>query len=141
MRRDQGFTLVEVLVALVIMTASMVALFQGVQLGGRGLDQAGRQADAVQFARSLMAQAGVVDPLEPGVRNGRSAGGMEWSISIAGRPADEGRSAFTTANAGRAPAPGDGLRPYLVTVEVSWRERTFGSMRRIQLTTVKLGGA
>ena len=130
MRNDKGFTLVEILVAMVIMTGATVALFQGVSLGGRGLDNASRQSHAVLLAKSLLAQAGVTEALEPGVRQGRTADGMEWTIAVAGQAEDDRRG-----------AGGAQLKPYVVSVEVVWKERSFSSLRRVHLTTVKIGGA
>jgi prepilin-type N-terminal cleavage/methylation domain-containing protein len=79
----RGFTLIEVIVAIVIAALCFSAL-AGVFSGGmRTASTASELARASTLAQSLIATAGIEKPLADGVENGTSADGLQWTLTIA----------------------------------------------------------
>lgn len=82
-RSENGFTLLEVLVALAIAGLALIALFQA---GGAGLvavDAAVRFEEAVQRAQSHLAAVGHDVALLQGESEGDDGGGYRWRLRIA----------------------------------------------------------
>jgi general secretion pathway protein I len=124
-RGEDGFTLIETLVALVIMIGVATLLYRGFS-GALTASSAAEGAEAALLvAQSRLAALGIETPLAPGVAEGRE-GEASWRIAV--RPY-------------AAAAEGDGLtagpKAFWATVTVVWRER-FGGRHSLQLTTVKL---
>jgi general secretion pathway protein I len=96
-----GFTLLEVVVALVIAALALVVLFRA---GGDGLfavAAASRAEEAVQRAQSHLAAVGDDVALVPGESDGDDGGGYHWRLSIKPvarwrLPAENGVAAITT---------------------------------------------
>ena len=85
-RRQGGFTLLEVLVAMAILALSMGVLlkvFTGALTNAEVADGAGR---AAALAESLMAGAGTDHPLEDGGASGKLDDGTVWRLTITARP-------------------------------------------------------
>jgi general secretion pathway protein I len=81
-RSARGFTLVEVIVAIVIAALCFSAL-AGVFSGGmRTAATASELARASTLAQSLLATAGIERPLADGVESGTSADGLNWSVTV-----------------------------------------------------------
>ena len=77
--RRNGFTLVEVLVALVVTSFVMAILFNGA-LGARDrAHKASQKTAAIQLAGTLSTEA-TVGPFAPGVRSG-DVGTLRWQVS------------------------------------------------------------
>lgn len=129
--RDDGFTLLEALVGLVIISATFVALHQGLSIGWRGISAADRERVALDIARRELAEVGVTTPLEAGTRTGREPGGLSWQIVITPHIGGEGRSLSPSR-------PGDQPTPFRIDVSISWRD--WYGPRVLGLTTIKLGG-
>lgn len=134
---DRGFTLVEALVALVVL-ASVVAAFQsGLRAGFSGLRVVRQEAAAVSFAQSKLAATGIETPLAPGEASGTAPGGLSWRTEIAPFTLAAARTDtdFESDRAQRsAKAP-----LWRVAVTVSWRDRPARRPRSLTLTTLKLG--
>lgn len=82
MRGRRGFTLIETIVALVIMAVSLVALFR-TGSGGIGAAAAAlRHIEATRRAQSLLDGFGIVVPLRPGARDGRDGEGYAWHSTV-----------------------------------------------------------
>lgn len=82
----RGFTLVEVIVAIVIAALCFSAL-SGVFSGGmRAAGTASELARASTLAQSLIASAGIEKPLAEGVESGTSADGLNWSVTVSNEP-------------------------------------------------------
>ncbi len=96
-RRGGGFTLLEVLIAFVILAVALVALIRAFSSGLRGLDAAEAAAVALQHARSKIEEVGTVIPLEAGEYGGEFEDGTRWSIAIRPHEAGEGAAAETVA--------------------------------------------
>lgn len=126
-RRESGFTLVEVLVALAIATLLAAALYRGLGVGWRALRIADREAAAVDVARARLAAIGVETPLEAGQRSGVDAG-VRWSETVVPHDGD----ADETETGSRAAS---GL--YRVTVEVRWHDGGARGERSFTLVTLK----
>lgn len=130
MRRDQGFTLLEVLVAFVIAAAALTALFSGGLGGLRATAVSARYGEGVSRAQSHLAAATTGSPLEPNDQQGDEGNGFHWRIRItvlaAGTP---------DPIAPRTPV----LNLYAISAAVSWTEDR--NTRTVQLDTQQVSPA
>lgn len=80
--RDDGFTLVEVLVSLVLVSVA-TAIVASQLASGRAAARASQQAiELLYVARSKIAEIGIARPLQAGSWTGREVAGIAWEISI-----------------------------------------------------------
>lgn len=118
-----GFTLIEVLVALTILSVSLLVLLG---VFGDSFQRAGRlrgDAAAMALAQSLLAATSEGTPLRAGDMEDQSADGFRWHLRIA--PYVEGKD-------------GDAwpLQAFRVSVDVFWRD---GNVERsVALDTLRL---
>ena len=77
--RCRGFTLLEVLVAFVILALSLGVIYQLFGQGTRAASQSARYTQATMIAQSLLAEAGVTHRLEASQRSGFS-GDYHWEV-------------------------------------------------------------
>jgi prepilin-type N-terminal cleavage/methylation domain-containing protein len=77
-----GFTLLEVIVALVIATLALSGLFAGAATGLRASHVSGDYMSALSRAQSHLAALAVVEPLVPGTQSGDDGGGFRWRMRI-----------------------------------------------------------
>ena len=118
-----GFTLIEVLIAFVILALALGALLPGFSAGLRGLDAADDYATAAMFAESRLAAVGREAPLEEGTTSGEFDERFSWRLDVTALPE----------------ADPDGVLPVLpygVVLTVSWGE---GDGRSIVVETLRLG--
>jgi type II secretory pathway pseudopilin PulG len=129
MRRDTGFTLVETLVSLAMLTLGLVALLQIFGVGFRGVRSSELDTAALHLATSQLVRAGTETPLRAGQQQGTNSAGLEWTIVLEPYvpPRDEG---------GRRREAG--LEAYWVTSEVRWKSSAFGAAQSLQLRTLRL---
>lgn len=80
--KDAGFTLVEVLVAFVILSIFLGVLYQTFSAGLSGSGNAQRYATASLHAESLLAEIGTEQSLEVGDTEGDFSDGFRWKTSI-----------------------------------------------------------
>lgn len=113
--------------AFVIFAVSFAAIMQIFSGGLRNAEAADRALIALGHAESLLARAGVEQPLTPGDRSGTLPDGTIWRETIT-RYSDSGTPA----------SPPAGFAPYSVTVTVIWQQA--GRSRNVTLTTLRLGG-
>src|SRR5262245_26018755 len=88
-----GFTLVEVLVALTILTMSFAVLFSLASRSLDGMRRARELQKRVEFARTKMAEVRLLSDLEPGdSASGQLEDGTRWRMEIMRfiEPVDEG---------------------------------------------------
>lgn len=104
-----GFTLVEVLVALVIAGLGLSLLMQAASSGLESTMVAGRYIYASNLAQSHLALVGHTLPLKEGNFYGDDADGFRWRIEIADPLLRAGLGAKT------------GVGLYRITVTESWR--------------------
>lgn len=118
-----GFTLLEVLVALAILSIAMVALYGVMGDAAYRLAQAQLESVAVALARSKLEEVGATIAPVVGDTSGASAGGYEWQVSIALHGTPEDRVAWPAALID-------------VSVMVAWQEA--GRRKSIKVHTLKV---
>jgi general secretion pathway protein I len=122
----QGMTLIEVLVAFIVLSVTMVVIMQIFSGGMRNARLAESYSRAVFLAESKMAAVGLERPLAFGEESGLAGGDMQWRVSVT--PAEED----PTTNAQLMP-----VRLYLIRVTAAWGDD--GRERQVQLTSLRLG--
>jgi prepilin-type N-terminal cleavage/methylation domain-containing protein len=81
--RCRGFTLLEVLIAFIILAVASAAIYRGLSSGMVGLGAADARTAAVLHARSKLDEVGVTIPMVPGEVSGAFEDGTAWSVTIA----------------------------------------------------------
>lgn len=105
-RRSSGFSLLEMIVAVVILSMALGALYQSVAGATRNVRTDQRFAYAVELARSLMADNSLVPP--QGVsKSGETSGGFRWTVVSQSLPRPRG-----------SPLEGGGL--HQLRIRVAW---------------------
>ena len=127
-RRAGGFTLIEVVVAFLLLSVVLVTVFE---IFSRGLSRAGELDDygqALVIAQARLAAVGVETPIAEGATAGNSDDGrFHWSVSIA--------RSVQGGNPNR-PIQG-GYQLYQVESRVNWNSSA-GPERSIALSTLQL---
>jgi prepilin-type N-terminal cleavage/methylation domain-containing protein len=119
---EDGFTLIEVLVSLTILSIALSVLFA---IFGQSLDrnrEARLKGEARALAQSLLAQAETSDALVPGETTGRTEQGLDWRLTVKPYGQDEDRRAWTT-------------NPAQIWATVSWGN---GSGHALTLSTLRM---
>lgn len=129
---SRGYTLIEVLVAFMIMAMALTVLFRIFSGGVRNVAVSADYARAVLIAESQLAAAGIDESLYAGDTSGVEGDTFTWTRSVTPYLPSPGYS-----------SPVQGLRAWHVTVTVEWPH---GDGRRsFDLSTVRLsypeGGA
>lgn len=106
----EGFTLVEVLVALAITGLSLSFLVMAVNTGLENANRADEYLEANQRAQSYLAGVGIVVPLAPGRYSGVDGAGFSWRIRVS--------PPITQISKGDGSGSALGLYP--VDVSVAW---------------------
>jgi prepilin-type N-terminal cleavage/methylation domain-containing protein len=133
--RDQaGFTLVETLVSLAVLTLALVALVQIFGIGFRGVRLSESDTAALHLATLQLARAGTETPLSAGQQQGTTSGGLEWSVVIEPYVPRGTEGEASSQPASRA----GGLEAYWVTAEVRWQSSAFAAAQTLSLTTLKI---
>lgn len=85
-----GFTLLEVIVAVVIAALCLSALAQVFATGVRAAGTASDYTRATALAQSLLASAGVEKALDDGSESGTSSDGkLLWTVTVSSEPTDD----------------------------------------------------
>ncbi|HXN16094.1 MAG TPA: prepilin-type N-terminal cleavage/methylation domain-containing protein [Usitatibacter sp.] len=128
-RRASGFTLIEVVVAFVLLSLILTSAFE---IFSAGLARAGAledQSGALTIAQSKLAQAGAEETLKEGERQGETDDRRyRWTVTVARAVAD---------NPSQPPPPG-AYTLYRVEAQVEWRGAD-GRDRHLALATLELG--
>lgn len=117
---EQGFSLLETIIALVILAMALTTLFEAYGSGIRAISAGNRHAEARLLAQSLLAQ--VSDPAKPQDKRGNERG-LSWNLTV--KPA-------TGELAGNSPKAKWRLLEAVATV--SWAPG-----RKIVLRTLRVG--
>ena len=130
MRSQRGFTLVEIVVAFVLLSA---VLMTGFEIFSQGLRRAGDlddEARAIVIAQSKLAAAGTEELFKEGSSQGQSEDGrFRWTVVV--QRTDEG-------SAGPGQPVNNAYQLYRVEVRVEWT--TIDSRTRaVELATLGLG--
>lgn len=120
--REAGFTLVEVIVALAILSASLSVLLGMISGGLLRTSGAERMIEAGSLTQSLLAEIGTDYPVMAGEHLGEFADGYHWHLEI--QPIGGRRQEGTI-----------GL--YQVSAEVEWEEGI--ERRSFRLNTLRVG--
>lgn len=86
MRRAGGFTLIEILVALILFALVGGLLLQTIQQGLHSVASAQQRARAAMLAQSQLEALSAFDDLVPTVIQGREQDGAEWRIQVEAAP-------------------------------------------------------
>jgi general secretion pathway protein I len=124
-RRQSGYTLIEVLVAFMILALALTVLLRIFSGGLRNVSVSSDYATATLIAESRLAAAGIDTPLRPGETSGTEGEQFAWTVSVQDyQPRPGYRSAAR------------GIDAYRVTVTVEWPHGD--NTRRVGLSTVRL---
>lgn len=122
----QGMTLIEVLVAFVVLSLTMTVIMQIFSGGMRNARLSDSYSQAVFLAESKLSAVGVEHPLATGEDVGKVGVNLLWRVTV--NPYDDGGASD------RLLMP---VRLYQVRVRVSWSEE--GGQRQVELTSLRLG--
>ncbi|HEX5754799.1 MAG TPA: prepilin-type N-terminal cleavage/methylation domain-containing protein [Arenimonas sp.] len=134
MRPSKGFTLLEVMLAFALLAVGL-GLLLAIQSGGlRQVRQGALASEASLHAQSMLDSLGVLEPIEPGRREGEFDGGrFRWALEIS-EVEDPAREAVP-------PLPGQPLldedalamapRLYRVVLDVAWGDARGGPSLRV----------
>lgn len=129
-----GFTLFEVLIALVIATMALGVLFQAGLSGLRAEQTASKYEQAVSRARSRLTAAIHASPLIGGDWRGDDGDGFTWHLHVAPLASTTVRPVYA-ATPGRL--SGFPVTLYSVAVVIAWHEGS--AVRQARLETQQIG--
>lgn len=112
--RGQGFTLLEVLIATVIMGTVFVAIVGVLSRSLTNIERMKPQRLALQHARETMKETLVQESFLPGTTTGRWADGYRWQVQV--ETAGPGDSAAQ----GSQPAPPGTFTLFRIRTEIQW---------------------
>lgn len=119
-RRNSGFSLLEMMVAIAILSLALGSLYQAASGATRNVRTSERYAYGVELARSLLANHSVV-PVSGVDDSGETSGGYSWRV----------------ASSARESARGERVMLHDIEVSVAWFD---GSKRRqVSLNSVVEG--
>jgi general secretion pathway protein I len=121
---EAGFTLVEVIVALAILSIGLSVLLGLISGSLRQTAEAERMAEAGSLAQSLLAEVGTDLPIKLEERDGQFPNGYQWHLRMHQYGDAREREEWPI-----------GL--YVISTEVEWAEGT--QRRSYALTTLRLG--
>jgi general secretion pathway protein I len=81
-RPDSGFTLIEVMAALVIAALAIVVLLQAGFTGAAENQAAARYEEGLSRAESRLASIGTLTPIQAETLAGDDGGGYRWSVAV-----------------------------------------------------------
>lgn len=120
--KENGFTLVEMLVALTILSIGLAGLFSIFSTGLHRVDDTRAMRDATALAQSLIAQVGTEIPLTEDKKIGTTPDGLRWKVTM--KPyGDAGATQFLPVNA------------YEISIDVTWGT---GSTHDLTVSTLRL---
>ena len=123
--KQQGFSLIEILVAFMILALSLTVIYRIFSGGLRNVTLSEDYARAVLVAESQLAAVGITEPLQAGVDSGEWDQRFRWQRVIdIYQPWEQDR---------QLDAP---MQAYRVTVSVDWEHA--GQTRQVSLSSVRL---
>jgi len=82
MKNDQGFSLLESLIGLTIITIVLLALIQVGRTSSAQIKRAEDASIAASLAKTLFNRVGVENPIQKGIIKGNENSGWSWELSI-----------------------------------------------------------
>jgi general secretion pathway protein I len=131
----KGFTLLEVIVALIIAGTAAAVLFEAVGSGLRATQTASMYDQAIVRAKSRLAAATQGTKLATGDWSGNDGGGFHWRLHVAPVASASLRSSGLIGPRG---ASSVAVVLYSVSVWVGWNDG--GTERDVRLDTQQVGG-
>lgn len=131
--RARGFSLLEVLVAFVVLSLALAVIMRIFSQGMSSVGESEHHARAVMLAESKLALLGAGIPLEEGETSGDSEDQLHWRVRLTAYDPDK----LKAIKDGQPQPPPLPVRLLQVEVEVSWGA-AHAAPRRIRLVTVKL---
>jgi general secretion pathway protein I len=135
MRRQGGFTLLEVIIALIIAGMAAAALMAAVGIGLRATRTATMVDQALVRAKSRLTAATHGEKLLPRDTRGDDGGGFRWRLHVAPVASATVRPVGVVGPRGAASVP---VVLYGVTVWIAWNDG--GTPRDVELYTEQVGG-
>jgi general secretion pathway protein I len=130
-RRQQGYTLLEVIVAFAVLALALTILLGILSGATQQVRWAGDAGRAALHAQSLLAQAGVGEPLRAGHTEGQFENGRyRWTMDV-----EPWRDPST---AGASPQPVDPGAPQLLSLNLLVQWGDGGPRDRLQLQSLRL---
>jgi len=127
-RHRAGYTLIEVLVAMVILALSLTVLLRIFSGGLRNISVSEDYARAILIAEAKLESTGTESVLAPGSSDGIAGQKFRWTQTI--------EAYLPYSGIGTIQVP---LDAYTVTIEVQWPHAD--RMRRVSLSGIKLAAA
>jgi general secretion pathway protein I len=131
----RGFTLLEVVIALIIAGMAAVALFEATGSGLMATHTAAMYDQAIVRAKSRLAATTFGTRLAPVDQRGDDGGGFRWHLRVAPVARAALRPAGLVGPRGNASVP---VVLYGVTVWIGWNDG--GHEREVRLDTEQVGG-
>jgi general secretion pathway protein I len=123
--RAEGFTLIEVLVALAVLAVAMGFAFRAYSGALLWVNRGEREQGALVVAETILERVGRDIDLREGSRDGTTDDGFAWQLRLSPYAASTGQPAV--------------VRGIVVDVTVSWTEERLP--RALHLSTLRLAGA
>ncbi|MDH3350586.1 MAG: prepilin-type N-terminal cleavage/methylation domain-containing protein [Gammaproteobacteria bacterium] len=124
--RHSGYTLIEVLVAFMILALALTVLLRIFSTGLRNVSVSSDYARAILVAETQLASVGVISRLEPGETRGNDSDKFNWTRVVTNYVPFNGYYQSAT----QVPA-------YYITVTVEWPHA--GRTRQVNLSSIRLG--
>jgi hypothetical protein len=124
--RERGTSVMEAIVALVLFSSVVVALYQALAAGTRSIRRADQEVAATAIAVARLASAGIEAPLEEGRELTGEDHGYRWRMGVARFVSADERTAQSR------------MLAYWVTVDVTWGDG-IGRPRTVQMKSIKIG--
>jgi general secretion pathway protein I len=130
MRRGAGFTLIEVVVAFVLLSTVLALGFEIFSDGMRRTGELEDRSRAVLVAQSRIAAAGLEEPLAEGQQQGEGEGGrFRWTVTVTRNAETEGTPSQPLSSA---------YVLFRVEARVDWAGAD-GRARNYSLATMRIG--
>ena len=123
----RGYTLLEVIVAFALLALALTLLLGSLSNAARQVHWADGAGRATLYAQSLLDQAGVGEPLEPGTRSGSFENERyRWTLDV--RP-------YVDPGKGAVAATADGAQLFQLDLRLDWGP---AAAQHLQLQTLRL---
>ena len=125
-RGERGFVMIEALIALAILGATLILVNRTFAAGWMSQQRADQEVMARSVARAVLAETGATAPLRAGVMMGEEEG-IAWRVEVSAYDAGGGAAVRP-----RIPA-------WWVVVDVRWQDSGSRTEKSLELKTLKLG--